>query len=127
MQAYLPETFESERSSIQGLLRFKRLSFKARILRTFLAEQHTASADPKSKPASFDADHAIARTLVMEQLIQIQAIASTFAQYFSKCDAAEFEGASAIFHELDPVEKGLDRWLTSLRLGEMNERTCSES
>jgi dynactin 1 len=108
-------------------LRFKRLSFKARILRTFILEQHTVSADPKSKPASFDADHAIARTLVMEQLIQIQSITSTFGQYFSKCDGAEFEGASAIFHELDPVEKGLDSWLTSLRSGEMNERACSES
>src|SRR5947207_1516127 len=95
-QAYLPEAFESERSSIQGLLRFKRLSFKARILRTFLMEQHTATADPKSKPASFDADHAIARTLVMEQLINMQSLTSTFAQYFSKCDSKEFEGASAI-------------------------------
>ena len=127
MQAYLPEAFESERSSIQGLLRFKRLSFKARILRTFLAEQHTATADPKSKPASFDADHAIARTLVMEQLVHIQSLTATFAQYFSKCDSKEFEGASAIFHELDPVEKNLDRWLTSLRSGEMNERTCAEN
>jgi dynactin 1 len=127
IQAYLPEAFESERSSIQGLLRFKRLSFKARILRTFLVEQHTATADPKSKPASFDADHAIARTLVLEQLVQIQSLTSRFAQYFSKCNAKEFEGASAIFHELDPVEKGLDRWLASLRSGEMNERACSES
>src|SRR5262245_34926277 len=90
-------------------------------------EQHIAAADPKSKPASFDADNAIDRTLVVEQLIQIQSLTSTFAQYFSKCDSVEFEGASAIFHELDPVEKGLDRWLKSLRAGEMNERTCSES
>jgi len=127
VKAYLPDSFESERSSIQGLLRFKRLSFKARILKTFILEQHTASADPKSKPASFDADHAIARTLVLEQLAQIQAITATFAQYFSKCDASEFEGASAIFYELDPVEKGLDRWLASLRNGEMNERSCSEN
>ena len=127
VKAYLPDSFDSERSSIQGLLRFKRLSFKARILKTFITEQHTASADPKSKPASFDADHAIARTLVLEQLTQIQAISSMFAQYFSKCDSAEFEGASAIFHELEPVEKGLDRWLASLRSGEMNERACSEN
>jgi dynactin 1 len=90
-------------------------------------EQHTATADPKSKPASFDADHAIARTSVLEQLVHIQSLTSTFAEYFSKCDANEFEGASAIFHELDPVEKGLDRWLSSLRSGEMNERACSES
>jgi dynactin 1 len=127
VKAYLPDSFESEKSSIQGLLRFKRLSFKARILKTFLQEQHTASADPKSKPSSFDADHAISRTLVLEQLSQIQAVTATFAQYFSKCDSAEFEGASAIFHELDPVEKGLDRWLASLRNGEMNERACSEN
>jgi dynactin 1 len=127
IQAYLPDSFESERSSIQGLLRFKRLSFKARILRTFLMEQHTASADPKSKPASFDADHAIAKTHVLEQLVHIQSLTTTFAQYFSKCDSKEFEGASAIFHELEPVEKGLDRWLTSLRSGEMNEIACSES
>jgi Dynein associated protein len=90
-------------------------------------EQHTATADPKSKPVSFDADHAIARTLVIEQLIYIQSLTSSFGQYFSKCDAKEFEGASAIFHELDPIEKGLDRWLTSLRGGEMNERACSEN
>jgi hypothetical protein len=90
-------------------------------------EQHTASADPKAKPASFDADHAIARTLVLEQLVHIQSLTSTFAWYFSKCDSKEFEGASAIFHELDPVEKGLDRWLSNLRAGEMNERACSES
>jgi dynactin 1 len=127
IQAYLPEAFESERSSIQGLLRFKRLSFKTKILRTFLLEQHTVTADPKLKPSSFDADHAIARTLVVEQLAQIQSITSTFAQYFSKCSSKEFEGASAIFHELDPVEKGLDRWLENLRSGEMNERACSES
>jgi hypothetical protein len=90
-------------------------------------DQHTASADPKSKPSSFDADHAIARTLVLEQLVHIQSLTTTFALYFSKCDSKEFEGASAIFHELDPVERGLDRWLTSLRSGEMNERACSES
>jgi len=126
-QAYLPDAFESERSSIQGLLRFKRLSLKSRILRTFLGEQHIASADPKSKPSSFDANHAIARTLVMEQLVHIQSVTATFAEYFSKCDAKEFEGASAIFHELDPVERNLDHWLTNLRVGEMNEHACSDS
>lgn len=63
----------------------------------------------------------------MEQLVYIQSLTSTFAQYFSKCDSKEFEGASAIFHELDPVEKNLDRWLTSLRSGEMNERSCAEN
>ena len=86
-----------------------------------------ASADPKSKPASFDADHAIARTLLLEQLVQIQSITATFAQYFSKCESKEFEGASAIFHELDPVERNLDKWLTNLRSGEMNEIACSEN
>jgi len=90
-------------------------------------DQHTATADPKEKPALFDADHEIAKTMVLEQLVSIQACTATFAQYFSKCDSNEFEGASAIFHELDPVEKGLDRWLTALRSGEMNERACAEN
>lgn len=62
----------------------------------------------------------------MEQLMRIQSITTTFAQYFSNCSSKEFEGASAIFHELDPVEKGLDRWLENLRSGDMNERACSE-
>jgi len=63
----------------------------------------------------------------MEQLVHIQSVTATFAEYFSKCDAKEFEGASAIFHELDPVERNLDHWLTNLRAGEMNESACSDS
>ncbi|KAI9369466.1 dynein associated protein-domain-containing protein [Aspergillus egyptiacus] len=119
LKLYLPEYFESERNSILALLRFKRASFKARLMNKTIKEMISEQASISSSMEDVFVAHD-----VLEKLLWIASLCSCFENYITSCPAESFGSVQGSLFELEPVERTLNFWLECLKKNEMNMKKC---
>ena len=108
IQDFVPETFKNERDPILTLLRSKRITSKANLLRTFV-EDHIDhdSGDLQADPyIAFE---------VIEKLQWISSCCSRFHNFMRGCSAEDFSKFDAALHELEPVERSLDTMIDAAK------------
>ncbi|KAL4780359.1 dynein associated protein-domain-containing protein [Aspergillus varians] len=119
VKLYLPEYYESERTSVLALLRFKRVSSKASLMNStiegMISEQASISPALEDIFAAHD---------VVEKLVWIDSICGRFENYISSCSAESFGSVRGSFYELEPVERTLNFWLEGLKKNEINMKKC---
>ncbi|KAK3072411.1 hypothetical protein LTR53_006864 [Teratosphaeriaceae sp. CCFEE 6253] len=112
VQLYLPEGFaREERDSVLALLRFRRIAFKAHLVRDVVRERIAAG----------EAEDAFAACEVLDRLAGIAGLAERFAGAMAACSPEAFVGYEGVVGELEPVERGLNGYLEGLGRGEMGE------
>lgn len=120
VQLFLPEAFHAERDSVQALLRFKRISFKASLVHTFIKERVSSFGT-----RSLDQD-VFAACNVLNKLTWISAMAGRFVNSISSCDPEQFSAYESAYYELEPVERALNAYVDGLRRDELKERDMAQ-
>ncbi|EEP81666.1 predicted protein [Uncinocarpus reesii 1704] len=121
MKEYLPDYFESERSPVLALLRFKRVGFKASLMSNIVRER---LAD-LSSASSLELDSFVPYDL-LEKLTWISLLCDRFVNFAQSCSAENFAKLEGALYELDPVERIMNASIESLKKSELNEKRCAE-
>ncbi|KAG8531197.1 uncharacterized protein KY384_004555 [Bacidia gigantensis] len=119
VQQFLPDAFKNEQDSVQALLRFRRLSFKAQIMHNFVREKQNG-------PTSTVGDDDIA--LLNDILNKLVWVSSTFDRFFShvqSCNLDSFKRLGGAFYELDPVERAFNTWIDAIKRDELKLELCA--
>ena len=117
VQMFLPESFKVERDSVQSLLRFRRIEFKSRTLHDFIRERMGDSSSMNMAESSFFCN-------VLDKLTCVSSTSRRFINNLKTCDLESFKRLGAASFDLDPTERSLDRWLSSLKKGEFGVSQC---
>jgi dynactin 1 len=120
VQLFLPEAFHAERDSVLALLRFKRISFKSRLLHAFLKERVT------SPGLHAHLDHLLAGCDAMDKLTWISAMCDRFTNSISTSSLKQFARFESALYELEPVERTLNGYIENLRKDELREQQVAE-
>ncbi|KAL7270883.1 hypothetical protein RUND412_006393 [Rhizina undulata] len=121
VQMFLPESFFAEKDSILALLRFKRVSFKANLLHSFVKERLTGQA---GQIQSGQEDSIMAACDMCDKLTWVSAMCDRFVNCISGCNVAQFSRFQGALFELDPVERALNGWIEGLRKDDLKEKQC---
>jgi dynactin 1 len=113
IKLYLPEYFEGERNSIQALLRFKRVGFKANIMSSTLQEKGSEHS-VVSNEELFQAH------VVLEYLMWISHVCDRFVNYITACSPEQFASIKVALFEMEPVERMLNFWIEPMKKDEVN-------
>jgi dynactin 1 len=120
VQLYLPQYFETEKNSVQAVLRAKRVGFKASLIsntvRERLADQAHFPGTPESAFTSYE---------VIEKTIWISSVCNRFTKFVTSCSPEQFASFERALFELEPVERTLNNWIESLKRNEFNEKKCA--
>lgn len=119
VQLFLPESFKSENDSVQALLRFRRIGFKANMMYGFVKER------VNSQPASALEDEFFAYCDVLDKLTWISSICNRFINSIKTCNLETFKSLGGASYELEPVERGLNGWIDSLKRDELRGEQCA--
>jgi dynactin 1 len=119
---FLPDSFHNDRDSVLALLRFKRVSFKAHLLQTFVKERLAAQTGQFSTTGH--EDQLMAACDMCDKLTWVSAMCDRFVNCINSCSVAQFGRFQGALIELDPVERALNGWIEGLRRDELNEKHC---
>lgn len=119
VQLFLPESFHSERNSVQAFLRFKRIGFKANMMHHFIKERMQGSAAPGHE------DDVFTCCGVLDKLTWISSTCSRFISKIETCDVGAFKRFGGASYELEPVERSLNVWVDGLKRDEFQSEKCS--
>jgi dynactin 1 len=122
-QMFLPESFHNDRDSVLALLRFKRVSFKAHLLQTFVKERLAAQTGQFSS-TGHEEEQLMAACDMCDKLTWVSAMCDRFVNCINSCSVAAFGRFQGALIELDPVERALNGWIEGLRRDELNEKHC---
>ncbi|RDI82016.1 hypothetical protein Vi05172_g7810 [Venturia inaequalis] len=120
VQLFLPEAFHAERDSVLALLRFKRISFKSKLLHSFLKER---VASPK---VHVHLNHLLAGCDAMNKLTWVSAMCERFISGISMSSLEQFAKFESAYHELETVERTLNGYIDNLRKDDLQEQQVSE-
>ncbi|KAL9115266.1 MAG: hypothetical protein Q9227_001060 [Pyrenula ochraceoflavens] len=112
LKLFLPSTFEPERNPILALLSFRRIAFKARMIRTLLREKFEDSNVPSSEDK-------FTLLEIVEKLSKVLAMCECFVSYIDSCPEDEFLRFESVVLELEPVDRNLNMWVEELRSGNL--------
>lgn len=119
VQLFLPETFKSEHDSVQALLRFRRIGFKANMMHTFIKERITNAASPGHE------DDIFACCDVLDKLTWVSGTCERFVHNIQTCDLEAFRRLGGAAYELEPVERALNVWIDGLKRDELKGEQCA--
>ncbi len=102
---YLPEAYEDDKPSVLAYLRFNKLGVKASILNCLVKEP------VKSEPLPGHEDEFFHTCGAVDKLTWVTAMCNRFAKSIRRCSPEQFAKHNSALHELEPVERTLDRWL----------------
>lgn len=119
VQLFLPEAFLTERDSIQALLRFRRIHFKAQLLHGSIRER---VSDPSKQRQQ---DDVFAYCEVLNKLTWVFSTCQRFINTEETCDLDTFKRLGAASYELEPVERALNGWIDALKQDEFNGGLCA--
>lgn len=114
IKLYLPEYFDGERNSVLALLRFKRVSYKATIMKNTIREKISDESTLATPDELFHSHE------VLEYLLWIATVCEQFVNYISACTPEEFTNTKAALFEMEPVERTLNFWVDNLKKNEVN-------
>ena len=115
----LPDTFKSEQDSVQALLRFRRLGFKADMMHGFVRERITGSTMPGND------EDLLFSTSILEKLTWISSTCDRFINTLQTCDLDVFKRLGAASYELDPVERSFNAWIDALKRDDLKVEQCA--
>lgn len=119
VQLFLPEPFESERNSVQALLRFKRIGFKANMMHHLIRERMQGHATPGQEDDIFTCCG------VLDKLTWVSSTCSRFINQIETCDLEAFRRLGGASYELEPVERAFNIWVDGLKRDEFKSEQCS--
>ena len=119
VQLFLPDTFANDRDSVNTLLRFRRISFKSFLIHGFVKERLS------SHNFTGHEDEMFAYLEVLDKLMWISTMCDRFVQFMHSCSLESFNRLGNAFFELDPVERGLNGWIDSLKRDELKGHQCA--
>lgn len=120
VQLFLPEAFHAERDSVQALLRFKRIGYKANLVHGFVKERVSSFGTRSMGQDVFAACD------VLDKLIWVTAMAGRFVNSISSCSPADFSAYESAYYELEPVERALNAYVDGLRRDELKEKDMAQ-
>ncbi|KAF3942511.1 hypothetical protein ABW19_dt0208013 [Dactylella cylindrospora] len=120
VQLYLADSFDSEKQSIQALLRFKRVSFKAHLLHSHIKEALNIEFEPNQE------DRALTSADICDKLTWVNAMCERFVHCITSSSAGQFEKFRGAYLELEPVERTLNMWIDSIRKDELKEKQVAD-
>ncbi len=113
VQLFLPESFRAGQDSVQALLRFRRIGFKANMLRDFVKERLIGPTVSNQDGEMF------AYCDVLDKLMWIASTCNRFINDIQTCDLDGFKRLGIASHELEPVERALNAWIDGLKKDEL--------
>lgn len=119
VQLFLPDIFTNERDSVNSLLRFKRIAFKASLLHTFVKERTYNPTIPGREEDLF------ACCDILDKLTWISTMCDRFVQFIYSSSLEAFERLGSALYDLDPVERALNSWIDGLKRDELKEQQCA--
>ena len=119
VQLFLPETFKSESDSVQALLRFRRIGFKADIMHTFTKERMNNETSPGLE------DDIFACCDILDKLTWVSRMCQRFVHNIQTCDLEAFRRLGGATYELEPVERALNLWIDGLKRDELKGEQCA--
>ncbi|KAK5012326.1 hypothetical protein LTR60_004439, partial [Cryomyces antarcticus] len=120
VQLFLPEAFHTERDSVLALLRFKRIGFKAHLLHG-LVKERTLGQGPRGLE-----EEVFAACDVLDKLTWISAMCEKFVNSISSCSMEQFAKFEGALHELEPVERALNRYIEALKTGDVKAKQVAD-
>ena len=119
VQLFLPDTFNSEHDSVQALLRFRRLGFKAHLMHNIVRDRLTASSVPV-------ADEDIPAVCgLLDKLVWVWSTCDRFINHIQTCGVESFRTLGAAAYELDPMERAFNSWIDNLKRDELKFEQCA--
>ena len=119
VQLFLPESSQSERDSVQALLRFRRIGFKANMMHQFVKERMHGQATPGQE------DDIFTYCDVLDKLTWVSSTCNRFINNIETCDLEAFRRLGGASYELEPVERAFNMWIDGLKGDELKCEQCS--
>lgn len=122
VQPYLPDGFfRTENDSIQCLLLFKRLAFKAELMNKHLEQQYSIADKIAQNNIPSDL---VPICEVRQKLAWFGDLAKRFVSYIEGCPVEIFVKMGQVYHDLVGTERRLNAWVELLRKEELKESDC---
>ncbi|KAF9123178.1 hypothetical protein BG015_005368, partial [Linnemannia schmuckeri] len=122
VQPYLPDGFfRTENDSIQSLLLFKRLAFKAELMNKHLEQQYSISDKIAQNHIPSDL---VPICEIRQKLAWFGDLAKRFVSYIEGCPVEVFVKMGQVYHDLVGTERRLNAWVELLRKEELKESDC---
>lgn len=119
VQLFLPEAFKSERDSVQALLKFRRICFKANMMHHFIKERMHSQVTPSHE------DDIFAFCDVLDKLTWVSSTCGQFINNIQTCNLEAFRRLGSAAYELDPVERAFNVWIDGLKRDELRGEQCA--
>ena len=119
VELFLPESFKSEQDSVQALLRFRRISFKAQMMHHCIKERLNGQSSPVSEEDIFPYCD------ILDKLTWVSSTCERFINHIRTCGLDSFRRLGGASYELEPVERGLNTWIDGLKRDELKGEQCS--
>ena len=119
VQLFLPESFKSERDSVQAFLRFRRIGFKANMMHQFVKERMHGQAMPGKEDDIFTCCD------ILDKLTWISSTCNRFIINIETCDLEAFRRLGGASYELEPIERALNVWVDGLKRDELKDEQCA--
>ena len=119
VQEFLPESYSADRGSVDALLRFKRVGFKANLLHNFVKERASGVAVPGHEDDMFTCCE------ILNQSTWVHATCSRFVKFFESCSLEGFKKLDGAYYDLEPVERALNGWIDGLKKDSFKEKQCA--
>jgi dynactin 1 len=113
VKLYLPEYFDGEKNSVQALLRFKRVGFKANVM-------HTSLQDKGSEHSTVTHEEVFQAQEVLGCLMWITNVCDQFVNYITACSPEQFGSIKVAMFEMEPVERTLNFWIETVKKNDVN-------
>ncbi|KOS20414.1 Dynactin [Escovopsis weberi] len=120
VRLFLPDSYADDQDSVLAFLRFRRLSFKATLISTFLREKVNGQAAPGHE------DDIIYGCDAIDKLVWVSAICDRFVNDLGHCTLPQFSKYQHALLELEPVERALNAWIDGLRRDDLKEQKCAD-
>ncbi|KAK6359324.1 hypothetical protein TWF696_000485 [Orbilia brochopaga] len=120
VQLYLADSFDSEKQSIQALLRFRRVSFKSHLLQSHIKDSLNVEFEHNQE------DRAITASDICDKLTWVNAMCDRFVNCITSASAAQFERFRGAYLELEPVERTFNMWIDAVRKDELKEKQVAD-
>ena len=119
VQLFLPDTFRNEHDSVQALLRFRRIGFKANMMHHFIKDRMQSSGVPGQE------DDLFACCEVLDKLTWVASTCDRFITNIQTCNLEAFRRLGGASYELEPVERAFNVWIDGLRRDDLKVEQCA--
>ena len=113
---FLPDSYVTDRNSVETWLRLKRIGFKANLLLGFIKDRLDGVAVPGHEEDIFAACE------ILDRLTWMTAMCGRFVEFVRSCSLESFKKLDGALYDLEPVERSLNGWIEALRRDNLKEK-----